>query len=147
MSLKSLLSGMVVVTLMAGLGFAETPKAKAKKKPMQPKAQEQTLKEGMYTAKVKAVVCGGCGEYIQKAMSEVPGIESSSVDQETSMVHFTVKKGRSVKVADLQAKLKSWADQMGMGANYELSDLKPMKKMSRMAPAGQDSCADGGQCS
>jgi copper chaperone CopZ len=120
--IRKLLSGILMLGLTVSLGFAEAPKAKSKIK-------EQTLKEGQYMAKVKAIVCGGCGEYIQKAMNEVKGIESVSVDQEKSMVHFAVKKGETVRTADLQKNLKAWAEKMGMGADYQLSGLMPMKKM------------------
>jgi len=94
--------------------------------PVSAQAQEE-LKPGAYTAKVKAIVCGGCGPLIQKTMQGMKEIESASVDQEKKTVQFAVKKDTTLKVADLQAALKAAADRMGMGADYTLSELKPAK--------------------
>ena len=91
-------------------------------------AQDQSvLKAGDYTAKVKAIVCGGCGKLIQDTLLKMKEIGSASVDMQKSTLKFSVKKDNTVKVADLQKALKAAAAQMGMGADYELSELKPLK--------------------
>jgi hypothetical protein len=83
------------------------------------------LKAGQYTAKVKAIVCGGCGPLIQKTIQNFKEIEAVTVDQQKSTVQFTVKKDNTVKMADLQKALDAAANVMKMGANYTLSDVKP----------------------
>jgi hypothetical protein len=88
---------------------------------------KDVLKAGSYTAKVKAIVCGGCGPLIVKTLQGMKGLESVSVDGEKMTVRFSVKKDASVQVADMQKALKAAADQMGMGADYTLSELKPAK--------------------
>ncbi len=82
------------------------------------------LKAGEYTAKVKALVCAGCGPLIVKTMKAMKEIDTVSVDQAKKTVQFTVKKDAALKTADLQKALKGAADQMGMGADYTLSELK-----------------------
>lgn len=106
--------GIVLAMGMAGAVFAEAPK------------KSQVLKEGHYTAKLKPFVCSGCPAFVEKAMAEINGIDSVAVEGAT--VHFTVKKGAAVNLADLQKNLKTYADKMGMGADYSLSDIKPGKK-------------------
>jgi hypothetical protein len=86
---------------------------------------KDVLKTGRYAAKVKAIVCDACGPLIQKTLASFKELESIAVDQKTSTVQFTVKKDASVKVADLQKALDAAAKQMGMGADYTLSDIKP----------------------
>jgi len=91
-------------------------------------AGDQVLTAGDYSAKVKAIVCGGCGPLIQKTMQGVKGIGAVTVDQEKMAVQFTVKKDGAVKLSELQKVLKTAAGQMGMGADYILSEVKPLKK-------------------
>ena len=79
---------------------------------------------GAYQATVKAIVCDGCGDFIQKTMSQHEGIESVVVDQKAKLVTFRIKDGAKVKVAELQTALKASADKMGMGADYTLVNLK-----------------------
>ena len=88
----------------------------------------QTLGAGEYTAKVKAIVCSGCGPFIEKTMNGFSGIESAKSNSAKLSVQFKVKPGATVKVAELQKSLKASAELMGMGADYSLSDIKPLKK-------------------
>ena len=91
------------------------------------KTKSGGLKEvgpGAYQATVKAIVCDGCGDFIQKTMSQHEGIESVVVDQKAKLVNFRVKDGAKVKLAELQTALKASADKMGMGADYTLANLK-----------------------
>ncbi len=85
------------------------------------------LKAGEYTAKVKALVCGGCGPLVKKTMEGMKQISSVSVDSANKTVQFAVKKDATIKVTDLQKALDSAAKEMGMGADYTLLDLKPAK--------------------
>ena len=100
------------------------PTASTKKAQPNVPAQEQTLAPGNYSAKVKALVCEGCAAFIQDSLKGFAGIENLKVDQKAKMVRFSVKKDAVVKVADLQKALKSASDEMGMGADYSLSELR-----------------------
>lgn len=91
-------------------------------------AATQVLGSGYYTAKVGAIVCGGCKELIEKTMRQVSGIGTAQVDDKAATVRFTVLAGKKVQLTDLQKALQASADNMGMGADYVLSDVKPMKK-------------------
>jgi hypothetical protein len=82
------------------------------------------LMPGVYTAKVKAIVCGACGPLIQTTLQNFKELDSVSVDQKSSSVQFSVKKGSMTTVGDLQKALDSAAKHMGMGADYTLSDVK-----------------------
>lgn len=111
----------IVVSLIGftvGVTFAAAPKTRSK---------PQAMTAGEYSAKVKAIVCSGCVPIIEKTMREFPGIESVSVEQETSTVRFTVKKGARVNLAKLQETLKAAAGTMGMGADYRLLELTDLK--------------------
>jgi len=88
---------------------------------------QDVLSSGTYAAKVKAIVCGGCGPLIQKTLQGMKEIEAVKVDQDKKTIQFAVKKDATVKVSDLQKALKAAADKMGMGADYTLSDLHPTK--------------------
>ena len=83
------------------------------------------LSSGQYTAKVKAIVCGGCGTLIQKTLTNFQELEAITIDQKASLLQFTVKKSASVKLANLQEALDESAKKMGMGADYTLSEVKP----------------------
>jgi hypothetical protein len=83
------------------------------------------LMPGTYTAKVKAIVCGGCGPLIQKTLQNFKELEAVTVDQKSSTVQFSVKKDSMTTVGDLQKALDAAAKRMGMGADYTLSDVKP----------------------
>jgi len=83
------------------------------------------LMPGTYTAKVKAIVCGGCGPLIQKTLQNFKELEAVTVDQKSSTVQFSVKKDSMTTVGDLQKALDTAAKRMGMGADYTLSDVKP----------------------
>jgi len=88
---------------------------------------QDTLNPGTYTAKVKAIVCGGCGPLIEKTLQGMKEIEKAKVDQAKATLQFSVKNGATIKTSDLQKALKAAADKMGMGADYTLSDLKAAK--------------------
>jgi hypothetical protein len=83
------------------------------------------LTPGTYVAKVKAIVCDGCGPLIQKTLQNFKELEVVTVDQKNKTVKFSVKKGSTVTVSSLQKALDAAAKLMGMGADYSLSDLKP----------------------
>jgi hypothetical protein len=87
-------------------------------------AAEDVLKAGQYTAKVKAIVCDGCGPLIQKTLQGFKELDAITVDQKTSTLQFTVKQGSTVNLAAIQKALDAAADQMQMGANYTLKDLR-----------------------
>ncbi len=89
---------------------------------------DATLKGGAYTAKVNAMVCEGCADFITQALKTNRNVENIAVDPKTKTVAFTIKPNAQVKVSALQAALKAKADEMGMGANYSLSELQPVKK-------------------
>ncbi len=95
--------------------------------PMAAQQEKGVMAAGIYTAKVKAIVCGGCGPLIKSTLEGMKQIEAVSVDQAQKTVQFTVKKNSTVKLADVQKALKGAADKMGMGADYSLSDLKQTK--------------------
>jgi copper chaperone CopZ len=88
---------------------------------------KDVLTAGTYTAKVKAIVCSGCGPLIKQALEKMKEIDSVSVDSQKKTVQFAVKKNSTVKLSDLQKALKAAADRMGMGADYTLLDLKALK--------------------
>lgn len=96
--------------------------------PAKAPAAAQTLKAGTYTASVGAIPCAGCADVIQETLGAAKGIEAAKVDAKTKTVQFTVKKDAAVPLADLQTALKAASDQMGMGADYRLSDVKAVKK-------------------
>jgi len=120
MSIKKTLSSIAAVALLASFGFAAAPKAKA-----------QTLKEGRYSAQVKAIVCGACAPKILETVRAFPGVEDASVDKDKSQLTFAVKHGAKVSLGKLQAKLKAASDDMGMGADYTLHDVKKQAEKSK----------------
>lgn len=115
MPIRKMLSSIVAVGLLAGSAFAGAPKAKAK---------AQVLKQGHYTAQVKAIVCGACAPKILETVRGFPGIEDASVDQDNSQLNFSVKSGAKVSLSKLQGKLKAASEKMGMGADYTLREIK-----------------------
>jgi len=107
-----LMMAVLAVSAMIGLAAGQSP---------------DVLTAGKYTAKVKAITCGGCGPLIKKTMLAMKEIDSAVIDSDKKTVEFVVKKNSSVKLSDLQKALKAAADIMGMGADYTLSDLKETK--------------------
>lgn len=89
---------------------------------------ERLLSSGYYEAKVGAIVCGGCKDLIERTMRSVDGIGAAQADEKGGTVRFAVIKGKNVQLSKLQSSLKVAADQMGMHADYSLSDIKPLKK-------------------
>jgi hypothetical protein len=122
---KMLLAGLLTLGLAMGVSFAADPHGGHSQKGH---GNDTVLPSGNYSAKVAAMVCDGCPSLIQKTMLGVKGIGSTTVDQKTREVHFSVKENASVKWSDLQKALKASADKMGMGADYTLSDLKSVKR-------------------
>ena len=116
MRMDKVILGTLLATIVASTGFGASKKVR--------NVAPEQIGPGTYTASIKAIVCGGCGEVIEKTMKEQPGIDTASVNQEQKKVTFTVKDGAQVKVAELQKALKAAADQMGMGADYRLGDIK-----------------------
>jgi copper chaperone CopZ len=106
------LTAALVFLAMIGLAVGQSP---------------DILKPGDYSAKVKAITCGGCGPLIKKTMQAMKEIESVTVDSEKKTVQFVVKKDNPLKLSELQKALNAAADKMGMGADYTLLDLKPTK--------------------
>ncbi len=95
--------------------------------PIAAQKSPDVLKAGEYTAKVKAITCGGCGPLIKKTMEGMKEIGPVTVDSTNKTVQFAVKKDATIKLADLQKALDGAAKNMGMGADYTLLDLKPAK--------------------
>jgi hypothetical protein len=95
--------------------------------PIGAQQSRDVLTAGTYTAKVKAIVCSGCGPLIKQTLEKMKEIDSVSVDSGKKTVQFAVKKNNTVKLSDLQKALKVAADRMGMGADYTLLDLKALK--------------------
>ncbi len=95
--------------------------------PIMARQSKDVLTAGKYSAKVKAIVCGGCGPLIKQTLQKMKELDAVTVDQEKKTVQFSVKKDGTVKVAELQKALKAASDQMGMGADYTLSDIQPVK--------------------
>lgn len=93
-----------------------------------PEPSAKLLGPGDYSAKVKAIVCSGCGSFIEKTMRQVPGVTTAKADNDAATVQFSVAKGQKVSLPNLQESLRASADQMGMGADYELYEIKPLKK-------------------
>ena len=87
-------------------------------------AEPLVLQAGTYTAHVAAIPCEGCPPIIESTMLSQKGIASAKADQKTSTLAFTVKPEARVKVSDLQKALKAASDQMGMGADYSLKNIK-----------------------
>ncbi|MBK8576495.1 MAG: hypothetical protein IPN90_12750 [Elusimicrobia bacterium] len=88
------------------------------------KAGDDLLSPGQYSGTIKAFVCGGCAEWVQSKLSAMKSLMDVKVDQKTRVVMFTVKKEAKVKRDDIQKVLDAAADEMGMGADYVLIDIK-----------------------
>lgn len=88
---------------------------------------QDVLKTGDYTAKVKALVCSGCGPLVKRTLEGMKEIGAVSVDSANKTVQFAVKKDATIKVANIQKALDDAAKAMGMGADYTLVDLKPAR--------------------
>lgn len=95
--------------------------------PIIARQSKDVLTAGKYSASVKAIVCGGCGPLIKETLQKMKEIDAVTVDSGKKTVQFAVKKDSTVKLSDLQKALKAASDTMGMGADYTLSDVKPLK--------------------
>jgi cation transport ATPase len=110
--MKRMLAGLTVVVLaISGVFAADNPAPKA-------------LGAGTYSANVTGILCSACPPEIEKTLKAQSGVDKVSVDQKTSTVQFTIKPGAKVQLPDLQKALKAASDQMGMGADYRLKNLK-----------------------
>ena len=85
---------------------------------------DRRLQAGKYSAKVTAIPCAACPPEIVKTLNAQAAIEDVSVDPKASAVTFTIKPGMVVLLSDLQKALKTASDQMGMGADYQLKNVK-----------------------
>lgn len=94
-------------------------------------AEAKVLDPGKYSASVVAIPCDACPPVIEKTLKAQPGIDAVSVDQKASSVQFTVKPGARVPLPDLQKALKAASDEMGMGADYRLKNVKTADSPSR----------------
>ncbi len=114
---KTLLAAAVSLILAAAPAWAAAKKA------------PKTLKEGKYQAQVTALACEACAAEVETTLKSFDGVEGVSVDQKASSVAFAIKKGAKVSVAKLQKSLKTASDKMGMGADYTLKDISPVKEL------------------
>lgn len=112
MNRKVILTGLLAVALAVPGAWAAD------------KAVSKTLQSGKYSAKVVAIPCAACPPEIEKTLKAQPAIDEVSVDQKSSTVRFSVKAGAQVQLSDLQKALKTASEQMGMGADYRLKNVK-----------------------
>lgn len=89
---------------------------------------DKVLSSGYYDAKVEAIVCGGCKKLIEETMRSVEGVGAAQVNEKNGTVRFAVMTGKTVQLSKLQLALRTAADKMGMGADFSLIDLRPVKK-------------------
>ncbi|OGR85096.1 MAG: hypothetical protein A2901_02355 [Elusimicrobia bacterium RIFCSPLOWO2_01_FULL_54_10] len=115
--MKSITKAVMVTMLGISVSFA-APKPKAKA------ISEAVLAPGAYSAQVKGIVCGGCGQLIQQTLEKFNGIEKVAVNQDEKTVNFQVRKGSKLKLSEIQKALQASAGKMGMGADYTLQNLK-----------------------
>jgi hypothetical protein len=115
------ITGAALVLLSLGIAFAQPQQSSG----IGGQSKELLLMTGTYTAKVKAIVCGMCGPLIQKTLQDFKEVEAVTVDQKSSTVQFSIKKSSMVNLSALQKSLDAAAKNMGMGADYTLSDVKP----------------------
>lgn len=138
MKRKAMLLSVMVMTAVTGLSAVESKKATSR--------NAAEIGPGAYQATVKAIVCDGCGEFIQKTMASQSGIGVVVVDQKAKLVTFRVNDGAKIKVANLQKALAASAEQMGMGADYTLHNIKKVagaqsvveSKPAPVTPPGRD---------
>ncbi len=88
------------------------------------KAGDEVLSPGRYTATIKAFVCEGCAEWVQSKLAVVKALDQVTANQKTRVVQFTVKKNLKIKRGDIQKVLDAAAKEMGMGADFTLTELK-----------------------
>ena len=112
MERKRVFAGLILAVLgVSGAWAADEPAARV-------------LEAGTYTAQVTAIPCSACPPGIEKTLKAQPAIEEVSVDQDASTVKFSVKPGTQLPLSELQKALKAASDQMGMGADYQLKNVK-----------------------
>lgn len=116
--MKTIVKASMLMLLGMSTAMAASPKTKAKS------TADQVLTSGAYSAQVKGIVCNGCGAFIQQTLESINGLEKISVDQTKKTVQFQVKKEAKIKLVEVQKALKASAEKMGMGADYQLRNLK-----------------------
>jgi copper chaperone CopZ len=89
-----------------------------------PRIKNRVLAPGEYNAHVKSLPCEACADKIRAALEGIKGIKDVSTNRDTKTVGFTVTS--RVNLKDVQARLKSASQEMGMEADYELHDLEPI---------------------
>lgn len=82
------------------------------------------LAPGTYGATLPAFVCGGCTEWVQSHLEKDKRLTAVAVDPATRALSFRVKPGATVTAAEIQKALDAAATQMGMGADYTMTELK-----------------------
>lgn len=112
-----------LLVLAAVLSLAGAAGAAPAKKSAAPSSD--LLSPGAYTAKIKALVCEGCGMWIEEKLGVVKELTAVRADQLRRTLTFTVV--RPLSRAALQKTLDAAARDMGMGADYTLSEVKPLK--------------------
>lgn len=66
-----------------------------------------------------------------KTTAGFPGLKNVSVDAKSRTLKFSVNPGAKVDMAKMQASLKAASDEMGMGADYSLSDIRKQAPVER----------------
>ena len=72
MKLKTLAYAFTLIAFLGAVGFTASRNAGGTA------SKERVLAAGKYTAKAKALVCGGCVSMIRETLEKNPGIESVS---------------------------------------------------------------------
>lgn len=95
-----------------------------------PKADKtaSTLASGTYTANVKSIPCEGCISLIEETLKSNPALEKIQVNAEKKTLTFQVKKNVVAKMPDIQKELNAAAEQMGMGADFTLENIRAAKR-------------------
>jgi hypothetical protein len=70
-------------------------------------AASTVISPGRYTVTIAPSLNGEMSSRIEKEIEKVPGIESADAKAGDSTLHFTVKKGARVSVADIEKKVMS----------------------------------------
>jgi len=137
---KKVLSALFTAALAAGSLWAADPHAGHGQKGH---GDDPVLPAGEYSARVKAMVCDGCAPLVEKTLRSMDQIGPVHVDTKNSQVHFSVKKGATVKWSAIQGALKKSAGQMGMGADFALSDFQMRQAKKAASPSGDKDLSSG----
>jgi hypothetical protein len=88
----------------------------------------KTLTTGYYEALVKAIPCDCCKDHLEETIRNTDGIGAAQYNDAEGTVRFTVMKGKTLSLPQLTESLQQAQEQMGMGADYTLSEIKLLKK-------------------